>query len=146
MNALLRSLDVASRQNPKEFAADMFESVIAFTSYLSLRLQYSCVHLIAGDDRARRGPPALSRVLTEQLLPQLMELNRHLVEMAETQASTARLWELATSKSLENQQHIRQSDRKKRSSRIQSSQVNGHTGTQNSVNRLAGILPSNEPN
>ena len=43
------------------------------------------------------------RLLTELVMPRLLELHGHLAEVAHAQATVARLWELARSKRMENE-------------------------------------------
>jgi hypothetical protein len=103
---LLRAAEVRARADPLRYAEDLFARMVGFTSYLLLRTQYYAAGLVAENDEVTRGrnPLGLSRELTQEIIPRLMTLQGHLAEILQAQAGTARLWQLARRKQLENDQ------------------------------------------
>ncbi len=99
---LLRALDVRSR-DPEAFAAENFTRMIGFVSYLTLRAGFYVNHRIARHGHATRdnGPADFPPEVAEKLIPRLMDLQGHLTELMQAQATTARSWELIHAKRAE---------------------------------------------
>lgn len=102
---LRQATEVASRADPVRFSAELFAQVMGFTGYLLLRTHFIIETLIHRNDKVMysHGPLGLHQEIREVYLPQLIELQRHVAELAESQARTARLWELARLKRRKNQ-------------------------------------------
>jgi hypothetical protein len=94
---LLRAIEVSSGKDPASFSADLLRRMLAFTGYLVLRAHHLTRRAFSGHDRHTRGRAALFLPddVTKELLPSVIELQRHAAEIAEAQARTARLWQLA---------------------------------------------------
>jgi hypothetical protein len=94
---LLRAIEVSSGKDPASFSADLLRRMLAFTGYLVLRAHHLTRRAFSGHDRHTRGRAALlfPHDVTTELLPSVIELQRHATEIAEAQARTARLWQLA---------------------------------------------------
>jgi hypothetical protein len=101
---LLRAIQVQSAQDPARFAQDIFSRLLGFTTCLVCRSHYYIAHQIRMADRLDqgRGTQPLPREVTHEYLPPLVALQGHLAELAQAQASTMRLWELARQRRLEN--------------------------------------------
>jgi hypothetical protein len=93
---LLRAIDVAVRADPARFSQGVFALMLGFGSYLMLRGQFYLGSLFGVHDpsQAARGMLPLPPQVLEWL-PRLMQLQEHVAAIAESQARTARLWELA---------------------------------------------------
>src|SRR5262245_20399084 len=102
---LLRAIETRGRRDPVGFAGEMLARALTLTSYLVFRGHHHAIRLLAMHDRSDRGRGSaeLPRDLAELFLPRLVELQRHLIEVASAQASVARQWELAKGKQFENQ-------------------------------------------
>jgi hypothetical protein len=144
---LLRAIEARSARDPAGFAEAVFSRMVGFTGYLTLRSQYYLTHVIRTADRQgqSKGTPALPREVTDVYLPRLMELQGHLGELAQLQASTARLWELARQRRLENDQAERDGSRPRPRRRPPASPplevpAGSAYGADEPVNRLAGLL------
>jgi hypothetical protein len=101
---LTRAITVRSQRDPAAFVGEMYHRMHGFVSFLVLRSHICAGKLIAQHDRSMRGAATaeLPRSL-ETVLPQLIELQQHLSEIASAQASTARSWALARGKQLANE-------------------------------------------
>jgi hypothetical protein len=92
---LLQALEVRAGQDPAALSAQMFGRMMAFGGYLWFRAAHAIRRLCAAADRKSDGSPAIPREVTEHHLPLLFQLQAHLAELAQAEASTTRLWELA---------------------------------------------------
>ena len=101
---LTRAINVRSRRDPVAFVDEMYHRMHGFVSSLVLRSHLCVGKLIVQHDRSMRGAGTaeLPRSL-ETVLPQLIELQQHLSEIAIAQAGTARSWALARGKQLANE-------------------------------------------
>jgi hypothetical protein len=93
---LYQALDVASSRDPAGFAGDIFQQMVAFSSYVLLRVQLQCKQTLEQYDYRSGGQVhQLPSDLLEYDLPQLHEIQAQVSEVLHAQASTARLWQLA---------------------------------------------------
>ena len=127
---LLRALDVRSRLDPEAFAGDTFARMIGFISYLTLRSSFYVNARVARHGRATQGngPADFPPDVAETLIPRLVDLQGHLIELMQAQAATARSWELARAKRAENGQAVGGDGKApavRRSRKLQAS-ANGH--------------------
>jgi len=101
---LLRALEVAGREDPAAHAQQLFRRMLTFSAGLVLRSQYYISRILNGHDRSTRGRAAifLPHDLTQEHLSQDLTLQTHLAQLIECQARTARLWELARRRSVNN--------------------------------------------
>jgi hypothetical protein len=142
---LLQAIEVRAKQDPARFADELFTRLFAFASYLLLRAQMYTASRIAQHDRDRgpRGLPDLADPVLERCLARLLELQTHVAELSQAQASTARLWELTRQKKQENDQRERAA-RKRREPASENGALNGHTESANGhpapANRLLGLF------
>jgi hypothetical protein len=95
---LLQALEVRAGQDPAALSAQMFGRMMAFGGYLWFRAAHAIRRLCAAADRRSDGSPAIPREVTEHHLPLLFQLQAHLAELAQAEASTTRLWELTKRK------------------------------------------------
>ncbi|MEO6808905.1 MAG: hypothetical protein ABI353_07315 [Isosphaeraceae bacterium] len=128
---LLRALEVRSRRDPEAFAGDTFARMIGFVSYLTLRSTFYVNARIARYGRATQGngPAAFPPDVAEKLIPRLIDLQGHLAELIQGQATTARQWELIHAKRAENGRGVGgdvKANRARRSPKAPAS-ANGHT-------------------
>jgi len=99
---LLRAMIIRSRTEPERFSAEMLSRMFALTSFLTLRTHHHIARLIARYDRSDCGGSADLPREFDTILPRLIELQRHLGEIAHHQAGVCRLWELARGRRMEN--------------------------------------------
>lgn len=102
---LLKAIEVAGQKDPERFSRDIFAHMVALPAYLIFRTHYYIGTLLSQYDRVTQsnGPPSLSTELMEKFVPRLVELQTHVAALAESQARTARLWELTRRKRQKNQ-------------------------------------------
>src|SRR5262245_6328396 len=98
---LLRAMIIRGRLEPERFSAEMLSRVFALTSFLTLRTHLCVARLIARYDRSDCGGAADLCREFDTSLPRLIELQRHLGEIAHHEAGVCRLWELARCKRME---------------------------------------------
>ena len=148
---LLRAIDVACRQDPAGFSDQLFGTMLNVAGYLAIRTQYALVAQIAEDDsRVRDRAPSLR---IDAMLPALLQIQTHVCEIAQARASTARQWELARQRRLENDSMERRRKRPLKRAKptngkpqlpdagsmgLRSKGANGHT------NRLDAILKGHQ--
>jgi hypothetical protein len=142
---LLRAIQVQSAQDPARFAQGTFSRLLGFTAYLVCRSHYYIAHQIQMADRLDqgRGTPPLPREVTDGYLPPLVGLQGHLADLAQAQASTVRLWELARQKRLENDRIEQKGGRRRRRPPTFPPPEEKAVPTEadsEPVNRLAGLL------
>jgi hypothetical protein len=90
-----RAIQVASEKEPWNFAEDVFRSMTRFACYASLRLQLACSSVMAQDDFAPKGSPThLPTDLMTNLVPPMIQMQRHCAELFHAWASTMRQWSL----------------------------------------------------
>src|SRR5262249_31232187 len=101
---LLRAMEVRCGADAAGFSADLLARLLAFSGFLTLRMQLQAGRLIAAHDGSHRMhiPGELDRELTDLIIPRVLEMQRHVAELAVTQAATARAWALAEGKQYEN--------------------------------------------
>lgn len=109
---LLRALETQCREDPARFSAAVFAKMVSFTTYLLYRTHFFLHALVPGE-------PSLmgcdgryfSKDVVEVLIPQLMALQGHLSEIVQSQATTARNWQLTRRKKQENDRARRRTRR-----------------------------------
>jgi len=104
LRALVR--DRAS-QDATAFADDVLQHGLELVGYLAIRTQILMERAMLQHDRNLLSGylhSPLPETVTERLLPRLTQMQRHLAEMLEMQASTLRKRELAAAKRRENRQ------------------------------------------
>jgi hypothetical protein len=90
-----RAIEVACQREPWKFAGEVFQSLTRFATYVSLRLQLACGSFMAQDDCGPQGSPThLPPDLMTNLIPPMMQMQRHVAELLHAWASTMRQWEL----------------------------------------------------
>jgi hypothetical protein len=142
---LLQAIEVRAKQDPARFADELLTRMFAFSGYLLFRAQMYAASRIAQHDRDRgpRGLPDLADPALERCLARLLELQTHVAELSQAQASTARLWELTRQKKQENDQRERAA-RKRREPASENSALNGQAESANGhpapANRLLGLF------
>jgi hypothetical protein len=100
---LFRAIDVAGRKDPAAFSDDLFQIMLAASSYATLRVQYLLLNRISETDRQTNGRlPEIPRDVLEEHLLHVHQMQGHLAEILQARATTARLWELARQKKLDN--------------------------------------------
>ena len=99
---LQHAIRVGSHKNPRRFAAEMFERMVAATSNLMLRTQFYLQQIMSRSDMdpSNRGPGDLPWEIIDRLQPRLVELQRAVGELLVGQAHTARVWELVLEKKM----------------------------------------------
>jgi len=91
------------------FADDVLQHGLELVGYLAIRTQILLERAMLQHDRNLLSGylhSPLPETVTERLLPRLTQMQRHLAEMLEMQASTLRKRELAAAKRRENRQPI----------------------------------------
>jgi hypothetical protein len=102
---LYQALDVASSRDPADFAGEIFQQMVSFSSYVLLRVQLQCKQSLEQHDYRCGGQgQQLPTDLVETELPQLHEIQAQVSEVLHAQASTARLWQMARKGPPGNQQ------------------------------------------
>jgi CRP-like cAMP-binding protein len=100
---LLRAIHVASRQDPSGFSDELFHLMATASSYATLRVQHMLLNRISESDRQTNGRlPEIPRDVLEEYLQHVHLMQGHLAEILQARATTARLWELARQKRLDN--------------------------------------------
>lgn len=149
---LIRALEVRSRADPAQFAADVMGRMTVFVATLMMRSHLLLAAAIEQDGRAARmraRPPGdLPPVAIESLIPRVLELHEHLASLLAAQASVARLWGLARRNRPKGDRGEHQAPRKAKGKRRAKSSgidpsaagTNGHP-----TNRLAALLDGHGP-
>jgi hypothetical protein len=101
-----RAVQVKARTNPEAHAKETLARIVAFNSYLLIRLQTFVAGRIAGHDRALRDVGRVEQVdfpadVIEKFLPRVVELQQNLGETLLIQAQVTRLWALTRAKEAE---------------------------------------------
>jgi hypothetical protein len=110
---VLRAMEVRARQDPERFAADVYASMVSFTSYMAMRARFFLDRrLLHQGEAVRAGDPAgIDPHVYEDHLPKLVELQGHVAELLQGQATTARSWQMARRGRIENDKAERASSR-----------------------------------
>jgi hypothetical protein len=141
---LLKAVEVRATQQPAGFTDDLFHRILTFSTFLLLRCHLYAAKILDRQDceLQQRGSWEPSAAL-EGVMPHLLQLQQHLVEIMQAQATVQRLRELTRQKSLENQR-LMNSSRKplKSQSDPVAKQRRGTAGSNGKVpvNRLAGLV------
>jgi hypothetical protein len=101
---LLRAINVRAERDPAGFAGEIFTRMIGFNTYLLMRSQMYINLRLGQHGRSTRalGRPDFSLSAVAELIPGMVELQRALAETMAAQATTARAYELARAKRIEN--------------------------------------------
>ena len=101
---LLRAITVRAERDPAGFAAETFTRMIGFNTYLLMRSQMYINLRLGQHGRSTRalGRPDFSLSAVAELIPGMLELQTALAETMAAQATTARAYELARAKRIEN--------------------------------------------
>jgi hypothetical protein len=101
---LLKAITVRAGRDPAGFAAETFTRMIGFNTYLLMRSQMYINLRLGQHGRSTRalGRPDLSLSAVAELIPGLLELQAALAATLQAQGTTARAFELARAKRLEN--------------------------------------------
>jgi hypothetical protein len=104
---LFRAIDVASRKDPAALSAELFRMMLNIAGYLTLRVQYTLLQRSNSMDSGNyNGRTALPSDVLESVSGDLMSMQSHLAELCQSQAASARLWQLARQKELENHERL----------------------------------------
>jgi hypothetical protein len=96
---LLRAIDVASRKDARRFSAETLRIVLNMASYCTFRVQYALLQRLQEIDRQPcQRPLQVQSAIVEDYEEHLASMQTHLADLCQTQAATARLWELARPK------------------------------------------------
>jgi len=101
---LLKAITVRAGRDPAGFAAETFTRMIGFNTYLLMRSQMYINLRLGQHGRSTRalGRPDFSLSAVAELIPGMLELQTALAETMAAQATTARAYELARAKRIEN--------------------------------------------
>jgi hypothetical protein len=101
---LLRAITVRAERDPAGFAAETFTRMVGFNTYLLMRSQMYINLRLGQHGRSTRAlcRPDFSLSAVVELIPGMLELQRALAETMAAQATTARAYELARAKRIEN--------------------------------------------
>jgi hypothetical protein len=100
---LFRAIDVASRKDPARLSAEFFRMMLNVAAYLTLRVQYTLLQRVQSTDtHNHRGQSDIQSDVLDSFLGHLMSMQSHLAELCQSQAASARLWQLAREKELKN--------------------------------------------
>jgi len=101
---LLRAINVRAERDAAGFAAETFTRMIGFNTYLLMRSQMYINLRLGQHGRSTRamGRPDFSLSAVAELIPGMLELQTALAETMAAQATTARAYELARAKRIEN--------------------------------------------
>jgi hypothetical protein len=101
---LLRAITVRAERDPAGFAAETFTRMVGFNTYLLMRSQMYINLRLGQHGRSTRalGRPDFSLSAVAELIPGMLELQTALAETMAAQATTARAYELARAKRIEN--------------------------------------------
>jgi hypothetical protein len=105
---LLKAITVRAERDPAGFAAETFTRMIGFNTYLLMRSQMYINLRLGQHGRSTRalGRPDFSLSAVAELIPGMLELQRALAETMAAQATTARAYELARAKRIENDRAV----------------------------------------
>jgi hypothetical protein len=103
---LLKAITVRAERDPARFAAETFTRMVGFNTYLLMRAQLYVNLRLGQHGRSTRalGRPDFSLSAVAELIPGMLELQGALAETMAAQATTARAYELARAKRIENDQ------------------------------------------
>jgi hypothetical protein len=111
---VFRAIDVASRNDAGGCSAELLRLLVSTAGYLTLRAQYTLLRRIqAADGQSYSRPVETPRDVLETYLGQLMSMQNHLAELCQSQAATARQWQLTRQKELENERRALKRRRKR---------------------------------
>src|SRR5262249_657064 len=137
---LRRAIEVRVRQDPTRFGQELFAEMIGVVGFLVLRSHFRVRRLTAEEDAAmaqfRRWEPSAE---VDQLLPQVLALQKHLAELIQLEASTRRLVELAQRRRVEDTPAPKRRPRPQRRRRSPAGASTNGAGAL-PVNRLADYL------
>jgi hypothetical protein len=112
---VFRAIDVASRNDAGGCSAEFLRLLVSMAGYLTLRVQYTLLRRIQGEDgQSYNRLVEIPRDVLETYLGHLMSMQSHLAELCQSQAATARLWQLTRQKELENERRAPKRRRKRR--------------------------------
>jgi hypothetical protein len=102
---VLRAIEVRSREDPERFADDVLNKMVQFTSYLLVRTHFIVARRISQHDHALRshGHGDFSPDVLLKHIPLVMELQGHVAELIQTQATVSRLRQLARRGKIKNE-------------------------------------------
>jgi hypothetical protein len=115
---VLRAIEVRSREDPEEFADDVLNRMVQFTSYLLVRTHFIVGLRISQHDHALRthGHADFSSDVLTKHIPMLVELQGHVADLVQAQAAVARLRQLARRGKIKNDRAERATTRQARRS------------------------------
>jgi hypothetical protein len=101
---LLKAITVRAERDPAQFAAEIFTRMVGFNTYLLMRSQMYINLRLGQHGRSTRalGRPDFSLSAVAELIPGMLGLQTALAETMAAQATTARAYELARAKRIEN--------------------------------------------
>jgi hypothetical protein len=113
---VLRAIEVRSREDPERFADDVLNRMVQFTSYLLVRTHFLVGLRISQRDNALRshGHGEFSPDVLTKHIPMLMELQGHVADLIQTQATVIRLRQLARRGKIKNDRAERATTRQAR--------------------------------
>jgi hypothetical protein len=100
---LVKAIDVGSRKDSSQFSAEIFRILLNFSICCTLRAQLALLQGIRDADR-QPCPRSfeISSISLEDFQKHVSSMQAHVVELCQSQAATARLWQLARQKQREN--------------------------------------------
>ncbi len=147
---VFRAIDVASRNNPAHLSAELVRMMVNMAGYLTLRAQYTLLRRIQDrDGHTHDQPPDILTDVLEQFQGQIASMQAHVAELCQSQAATARLWQLARQKQRENDDREAERGQKRLPSKEKTApksngSLNGHhppvRGNGHTSNRVAALL------
>jgi hypothetical protein len=101
---VLRAIEVRSQENSERFADDVLNRMVQFTTYLLLRTQFIVGLRISQHDHALRtwGHADFSPDVLTKHIPMLMELQGHVANLIQSEATVIRLRQLARRGKIKN--------------------------------------------
>jgi hypothetical protein len=112
---VLRAIDVASCKDPARLSGDLLRLMVNVSGYLMLRVQYTLLLKVrATDGETYSRLPDIPADVMEMILGHFASMQSNLAELCQSEATTARLWQLARQKELENKHRTPKRRRKRR--------------------------------
>jgi hypothetical protein len=143
---LLRAIEVKVQADPTGFSDEVFAHILAFTGFMAMQgMVYATkIARVHANEEQHRGLSHHSDQLSE-LLPELVSLQRHFVELAQIHAATQRLRQLTLRTQLENERLEQAQHRRLRSQKSTDRPVQMETPTANGEggNGIAKLLEEN---
>ena len=115
---VLRAIEVRGQENPERLADDVLSRMVQFTSYLLMRTHFIVGLRISQHDHALRthGHADFSSDVLTKHIPMLVELQGHVADLIQTQATVIRLRQLARRGKIKNDRAERATTRQARRS------------------------------